>query len=154
MNCGSKAGTIENPARPRISAVHIAATIAGEGPALDLPAVPAKIETRRELQGFKTGRSVWRGSIAPDIKPHHAPTLKSRGLVRVKGGGRGQVDGTAGLPSAPEMPSVFGQLRLVPEPDSQSEGAPTREIAVEIAKRRYMLAVEHRTHLLVESVRR
>src|SRR6516225_3855081 len=32
MNCGSSAGTIEYPATPRISAAHIAATIAGEGP--------------------------------------------------------------------------------------------------------------------------
>src|SRR5271165_267985 len=32
MNCGSSAGTIENPARPRISAPHIAAIIRTEGP--------------------------------------------------------------------------------------------------------------------------
>jgi hypothetical protein len=31
MNCGNSAGTIEYPARPRISAPQIAATIAGEG---------------------------------------------------------------------------------------------------------------------------
>ena len=30
---------------------------------------------------------------------------------------RGQVDGTAGLPSAPEMPCAPQQLRLVPIPD-------------------------------------
>jgi hypothetical protein len=33
----------------------------------------------------------------------------------VKGGCRRQVDGTAGLPSAPEMPCAPRQLRLVPE---------------------------------------
>src|SRR5215471_9622118 len=31
MNCGSSAGTIENPARPKISAAHMEARIAGEG---------------------------------------------------------------------------------------------------------------------------
>jgi hypothetical protein len=31
MNCDSKAGTIEYPAKLRISAAHIAVTIAGEG---------------------------------------------------------------------------------------------------------------------------
>src|ERR1700738_3843917 len=31
MNCGRSAGTVENPARPRISATHTAATIAAEG---------------------------------------------------------------------------------------------------------------------------
>src|SRR6266851_3470216 len=31
MNCGRSAGTVENPARPRISAPHIAITIAAEG---------------------------------------------------------------------------------------------------------------------------
>ena len=34
---------------------------------------------------------------------------------RVKGGCRRQVDGTAGLPSAPEMPCAPRQLRLVPQ---------------------------------------
>jgi hypothetical protein len=34
MNCGSSAGTVENPARPRISAMHTAATIAAEGAAV------------------------------------------------------------------------------------------------------------------------
>src|ERR1700756_1277263 len=33
MNCGSSAGTVENPARPRISAPHTAATLVAEGPA-------------------------------------------------------------------------------------------------------------------------
>jgi len=33
MNCGRSAGTVENPARPRISAAHIAITIAAEGTA-------------------------------------------------------------------------------------------------------------------------
>src|ERR1700730_6219806 len=33
MNCGRSAGTVENPARPRISAAHIAITIAAEGSA-------------------------------------------------------------------------------------------------------------------------
>src|SRR3984893_11593884 len=33
MNCGRSAGTVENPARPRISAPHIAKTIAAEGTA-------------------------------------------------------------------------------------------------------------------------
>jgi hypothetical protein len=33
MNCGRRAGTVENPARPRISAAHIAITIAAEGTA-------------------------------------------------------------------------------------------------------------------------
>jgi hypothetical protein len=32
MNCGRSAGTIEYPAKLRISAPHIAATIAAEGP--------------------------------------------------------------------------------------------------------------------------
>ena len=32
MNCGRSAGTIEYPARPRISAPHTAATMAAEGP--------------------------------------------------------------------------------------------------------------------------
>jgi hypothetical protein len=36
---------------------------------------------------------------------------------RVRGGCRRQVDGTAGLPSIPEMSSALGQLRLVPKPD-------------------------------------
>jgi hypothetical protein len=31
MNCGSSAGTIENPAKPRISAAHMAATTGVEG---------------------------------------------------------------------------------------------------------------------------
>ena len=35
----------------------------------------------------------------------------------VKGGCRHQVDGTAGLPSAPEMPCAPRQLRLVPTRD-------------------------------------
>jgi hypothetical protein len=34
MNCGSSAGTIENPAKPKISAAHMAATTDTEGPAL------------------------------------------------------------------------------------------------------------------------
>src|ERR1700732_412182 len=34
MNCGSSAGTIENPARPRISAAHRAATTGVEGAAV------------------------------------------------------------------------------------------------------------------------
>src|SRR5271165_684529 len=34
MNCGSSAGTIENPARPRISAAHMAATTGAEGAAV------------------------------------------------------------------------------------------------------------------------
>src|SRR5215471_5535827 len=33
MNCGSNAGTIENPAKPRISAAHTAATTGVEGAA-------------------------------------------------------------------------------------------------------------------------
>src|SRR5882724_2397510 len=33
MNCGRSAGTVENPARPRISATHTAATTAAEGAA-------------------------------------------------------------------------------------------------------------------------
>jgi hypothetical protein len=33
MNCGRSAGTVENPAKPRISAPQIAATVAAEGPA-------------------------------------------------------------------------------------------------------------------------
>ena len=37
------------------------------------------------------------------------------GPLRVKGGCRRQVDGTAGLPSAPEMPCARRQLRLVPK---------------------------------------
>jgi len=36
---------------------------------------------------------------------------------QVSGGCRRQVDGTAGLPSAPEMPCAPRQLRLVPLPD-------------------------------------
>jgi hypothetical protein len=36
MNCGSSAGTIENPARPRISAPQIAVTIRTEGPGAEL----------------------------------------------------------------------------------------------------------------------
>jgi hypothetical protein len=35
----------------------------------------------------------------------------------VKGGCRRQVDGTSGLPSAPEMPCAPRQLRLVPQTD-------------------------------------
>src|SRR5580704_8536656 len=34
MNCGSSAGIIEKPARPRISAAHMAATTAAEGAAV------------------------------------------------------------------------------------------------------------------------
>ena len=34
MNCGSSAGTIENPAKPRISAAHMAATTGVEGAAV------------------------------------------------------------------------------------------------------------------------
>src|SRR5215472_2245032 len=34
MNCGSSAGTIENPARPRISAAHTAPTTAVDGAAV------------------------------------------------------------------------------------------------------------------------
>ena len=34
MNCGSNAGTIEKPARPRISAAHMTATIGVEGAAV------------------------------------------------------------------------------------------------------------------------
>jgi hypothetical protein len=34
MNCGNSAGTIENPARPRISAAHMAATTGVEGAAV------------------------------------------------------------------------------------------------------------------------
>src|ERR1700730_14475276 len=34
MNCGSSAGIIENPARPRISAAHMAATTGAEGAAV------------------------------------------------------------------------------------------------------------------------
>src|SRR4029077_18023444 len=34
MNCGSSAGTMENPARPRISAAHMAATTDTEGTAV------------------------------------------------------------------------------------------------------------------------
>jgi hypothetical protein len=37
------------------------------------------------------------------------------GRLWVRGGCRCQVDGTAGLPSAPEMPCAPGQLRLVPK---------------------------------------
>jgi hypothetical protein len=32
MNCGNSAGTVEYPAKPRISAPHTAAMIAAEGP--------------------------------------------------------------------------------------------------------------------------
>jgi hypothetical protein len=39
----------------------------------------------------------------------------------VKGGCRRQVDGTAGLPSAPEMPCASRQARLVPIPDLMLE---------------------------------
>ena len=42
------------------------------------------------------------------------------GPLRVKGGCRRQVDGTAGLPSAPEMPCARRQLRLVPQADSHT----------------------------------
>jgi hypothetical protein len=34
MNCGSNAGTIEKPAKPRISATHMAATTGVEGAAV------------------------------------------------------------------------------------------------------------------------
>jgi hypothetical protein len=37
----------------------------------------------------------------------------------VKGGCRRQVDGTAGLPSAPEMPCAPRQLRLVPQAEPE-----------------------------------
>src|SRR5882762_5846906 len=39
----------------------------------------------------------------------------------VKGGCRRQVDGTAGLPSSPDMPSAPRQLGLVPIPDLMLE---------------------------------
>ena len=41
----------------------------------------------------------------------------SGGQLWVKGGCGLQVDGTAGLPSAPEMPCAARQLSLVPQAD-------------------------------------
>jgi hypothetical protein len=46
------------------------------------------------------------------------------GQLWVKGGCRRQVDGRAGLPSAPEMPCVPSQLRLVPFPDLAGDARP------------------------------
>jgi hypothetical protein len=74
-----------------------------------------------------------RGDVAhePDLRSRHsgwAPLSRTRqcerqplggpkSLVWVKGGCHRQADGTAGLPSAPEMPSASRQLRLVPIAD-------------------------------------
>ena len=51
----------------------------------------------------------------------------------VKGGYRRQVDGTAGLPSTPEMPCASWQLRLVPSPDPREVEACFRT-AVAVAR--------------------
>ena len=45
------------------------------------------------------------------------PVVCREGQLRVTGGCHRQVDGTAGLPSVPEMPCAPRQLRLVPLPD-------------------------------------
>jgi len=50
-------------------------------------------------------------------RPAAASPFASRCLLGVKGGCRRQVDGTAGMPSAPEMPCARKQLRLVPRAD-------------------------------------
>ena len=50
--------------------------------------------------------------VARTVTPVHQPM--SVGPLRVTGGCRRQVDGTAGPPSAPELPSALRQLRLVP----------------------------------------
>ena len=51
MNCGRSAGTVEYPAKPRISAPHIAATIAAEGPTgtelAELTAQQFRVDCRR-----------------------------------------------------------------------------------------------------------
>ena len=56
----------------------------------------------------------------------------SAGPQRVKGGCRRQVDCTAGLPSAPEMPCAPRQLRFVPQADvtplQKSGGQSTRPV--------------------------
>jgi hypothetical protein len=58
MNCGSSAGTIENPARPRISAPQIAATIATDGSGAELAeysvsANPAFVDRVRQAGSFR-----------------------------------------------------------------------------------------------------
>jgi hypothetical protein len=47
MNCGSSAGIIENPARPRISAAHMTATTGVDGAAVAGCGVPSGQPLRR-----------------------------------------------------------------------------------------------------------
>jgi hypothetical protein len=54
---------------------------------------------------------------------------RARCRHRVRGGCRLRFDGTAGLPSAPEMPCALGQLRLVLIPDIALSISTYRECA-------------------------
>src|SRR6516162_9791579 len=56
-------------------------------------------------------------TLMQDRKPTNQPNLLQRTAapyIWVTGGCRRQVDGTAGMPSAPELPCVPKQLRFVP----------------------------------------
>jgi len=67
MNCGRSAGTVEYPARPRISAPQIAATIAAEGPAR------AELGEPHRLPNWFVGFMAvvpWRASAGDDPRGH------------------------------------------------------------------------------------
>src|SRR5947209_1060207 len=67
MNCGSSAGTMEKPARPRISVAHMAATTGTEGAAVADPArlaAPTR-KPRRGDRGFR-GSTIEQGGNAID----------------------------------------------------------------------------------------
>jgi hypothetical protein len=61
----------------------------------------------------------WIHSVATDVRSGGMSAERAQAVspVWVTGGCRRQTDATAGLPSAPKMPCVPGQLRLVPIPD-------------------------------------
>jgi hypothetical protein len=75
------------------------------------------------IYGPRQGQSRWFDttrvcfSTASVSRPSAGATV---GLLSAKGGCRRRVDGTAGLPSAPEMPYAPRQLRLVPDSDTRS----------------------------------
>jgi hypothetical protein len=110
-----------------------------QAPPLDGPACRAADPADREALFCRrqpTAPTPAPSGLLP-VEPHSVAELKLDGVrgpllankanrggntcpVGVKGGCSGQVDGTAGLPPAPEMPRAPRQLRLVPDSDTRS----------------------------------
>ena len=97
MNCGSGAGTIDNPARLRISAAHMAATIGVEGAALADITVPNEgnpgcvsrsgTESLLTCMGVFLSSGFWfvAGSLFGAEKPFLVPSPALRFAERAEG---------------------------------------------------------------------